>query len=196
MRSHLTHTAVLVHSVDRVAEFFAKKGFRLNAPEVFENEGTREIYIGDLDKDSSKILLVEPHGDGPYRRALHKRGPGLHHLGIDVENLVEYCTMLGRVGWLLHSFSLISATKYQIVYLVRPGVPLMLEVRENGTTQRSPALLHGLTLARLTKHKPMIRAMGLENVRIYLATSGGVVFKTSKGRFSLKEVLARDKRGK
>jgi hypothetical protein len=193
-RAHLTHTAILVHSVDRVAEFFAKKGFHLNPPEVFENEGTREIYVGDFDRESSKVLLVEPHGLGPYQRPLQKRGPGLHHLGIDVENLVEYCTGLGRVGWLLHSYSLLSASKFQTAYLVRPGVSLMLEVRGARAKKYPPSLLLGLRIPQVAKHRAMVKAIGLENASISASSSGSMILETVRGRLSLKDVLASGKR--
>jgi hypothetical protein len=192
MKAHLTHTTVLVYSVDRVAEFFKQKHFHINLPDVFESEGTREIYVGDFNENSSKILLVEPYGEGSYKKALKKRGAGLHHLGLDVDNLVEYCTALGQSGWLLHSHSLLSAPKLKTAYLVRPGVPLILEIREGRQKTYSPSLLKGMSIPVAKQYWAMIEALGVENAKVTPSESKNVVFETQSGQFSLREILASD----
>lgn len=194
MNSYVTHTAILVNSIDSVAKFFLERRFHLNEPETFEGEGTREIYIGDNNQNSSTILLVEPAGEGPYKAALKKRGSGIHHVGVNVENLVEYCTGLGRFGWLLHTHSLKSVPKLQTAYLVRPGVPLMLEVHERSMAARMPSLLTEIGLAGALKYLPMVESIRPENVQITQSKTEEIVFETIGGSFSLKEILAYDRK--
>ncbi len=80
----LNHVALLVPSVVRAAEALRGYGFSIGEVEEWEGELTREIYVGYGAKAS--LLLMEPAGEtGSYRRALEKRGPGLHHLAVDVQ---------------------------------------------------------------------------------------------------------------
>lgn len=195
MKSHLTHVAILVNSIERVARFFAERNFHINSPESFESEGTREIYVGNNNKNSSTILLVEPMGEGPYNKALKKRGAGIHHIGLDVENLADYCVGLGQAaGWLLHTHSLRSIPKLRTAYLIRPSVPLMLEVHERICKERAPSLLTGIRLECDEKFSSMFASIGCGNAQITSASLGGVIFETLNGNFSLQDVLAYDRK--
>lgn len=76
------HVAILVPSVKKAAIYLGQFGFQIGEEEQFDGEGTREIYVESGLGNS--LLLMEPLGHGPYRRAMVKRGPGLHHIAIDV----------------------------------------------------------------------------------------------------------------
>lgn len=39
--------------------------------------------------------------EGAYTRAMKKRGPGLHHIAVDVLNLESFVDDLSGSGWLL-----------------------------------------------------------------------------------------------
>lgn len=77
-----SHVAILVPSVSRAAEYLKKFDFQIGPEEIWDGEGTKEIYI-EREKQNS-LLLMEPIKAGAYQKALEKRGAGLHHLAIDV----------------------------------------------------------------------------------------------------------------
>lgn len=189
MKAYLTHTALLLRSVDEGAAYFEKQGYFINETEVFDGTNTKEIYTGDHSKESSLILLMEPSGDGPYKRALNKRGESLHHLGLDVENLNQYCKELGKAGWLLHAHSLESIPKLQTAYLVRPKVPVMLEVHERVQENLYPSLLSKIVFPELPALAPMLAAISCVNAEIITSSNiGEVEFFTSKSSFKISDI--------
>ena len=119
------HVALLVSSLGRAAARLSALGLEADAVAEFPGEGTREQYFGDLERPG-RVLLLEPLGSGgPYARALHKRGPGLHHLALRVPGLDRYLAALS--GWLLHPHSLTSRAGGTL-WLARPGVSALVEV--------------------------------------------------------------------
>lgn len=81
IQAQLSHIAFLVESAHDSAKKLEQKGFPVGPAESFEGEGTLEIYVGDP-SHTSLLLLMQAEGDGAYKRALQKRGPGLHHIAI------------------------------------------------------------------------------------------------------------------
>ena len=123
-----SHVAILVPSVRKAADYLRQFDFQIGKEENWDGEGTREIYV-EKDKANS-LLLMEPVKPGAYQRALEKRGPGLHHLAIDVLSLESYIESLARSGWLLHPMSVKTMKQSQTAYLARPGFPALIEVQE------------------------------------------------------------------
>jgi hypothetical protein len=96
--------------------------------EEFPGEGTREVYVG-ADGQAARILLLQPLGtEGPYARALAKRGPGLHHLAFHVPCVKAFAAE--RPGWLMLPQSLETYKACKTVWLARPGVGTLVEVHE------------------------------------------------------------------
>lgn len=124
----LGHVALLVPSVRKAADNLRKLDFQIGIEEEFEGEGTREVYIEGNRPNS--LLLMEPLKDGPYKRALQKRGPGIHHIAIDVLNLELYLGSIASSGWLLHPMSIKTIKEAHTAYLARPGFPTLIEVHE------------------------------------------------------------------
>lgn len=129
MTSVLNHVAVLVANIEAVVEkqLFTKE--QLGIIEEFEAEGTRELYVGQK-MDIGKVLFMQAFGEGPYKAALEKRGPGLHHVALDVLNIDDFVKSLAGSGWLLHPKSLAYYKAQKSVYLCRPGIPLLIEVQQ------------------------------------------------------------------
>src|SRR5687767_4675758 len=98
MISSPSHVALLVPSVLKAADHFRQLGFEIGEEEIFAE--TREIYVEGSERNS--LLLMEARETGSYRRALKKRGPGVHHLAIDVLDIQEFLTSISESGWLLH----------------------------------------------------------------------------------------------
>ena len=112
-----SHVAILVPSARKAADFLQKFDFKIEKEEIWDGEGTKEIYI-ERDKSNS-LLLMEPIKAGAYQRALEKRGPGLHHLAINVSNLEDYILSLAGSGWFLHPRSIKTIKQSQTAYLAK-----------------------------------------------------------------------------
>jgi hypothetical protein len=123
-----SHVAILVPSVRKAADHLRQFDFQIGKEEEWDGEGTREIYI-EREKGNS-LLLMEPIKPGAYQRALEKRGPGLHHLAVDVLNIEQFLESLAGSGWLLHPMSVKTMKQSQTAYLARPGFPALIEVQE------------------------------------------------------------------
>jgi methylmalonyl-CoA/ethylmalonyl-CoA epimerase len=100
----IDHVAVCVPDIDaalaRYAEVFGLVGQGREASAELETEAVL-LPIGD-----SNIELISPHGPhGPHgkeggvlSRFLEKRGPGLHHIALSVENLDGALAFLTALG--------------------------------------------------------------------------------------------------
>jgi hypothetical protein len=125
-RFELDHVALLVASIEETLK-------RLGLPadpsaiEEFPAEGTRELYLGD-EGTPGRLLLMQAIGPGPYERALRKRGEGLHHLAVCVDDLTAFTESMSGTGWFLHPQSLRTMKRFKQVWLCRPGVKTLIEV--------------------------------------------------------------------
>ena len=84
-KNDINHIALVLPDVEHTANKLKQYGFQVGQISFFEAEGTKEIYI-ESDKSAS-LLLMQPTKEGPYQKALNKRGPSLHHIAIDVIDL-------------------------------------------------------------------------------------------------------------
>lgn len=132
MRSSVDHVALVVRRLEPVLERL--EGLDAGPIEAFPSEGTREVYLGS---GTARLLLMEPTDtDGPYARALAKRGPGLHHVAVDVADLGAFLAGVG--GWLVVPACLRDLAQTRTAWLARPGVATLLEVRETEPSEGRP----------------------------------------------------------
>lgn len=124
----LSHVALLIPSTDKAAAHLKKFNFNLGKDEIFDGEGTKEVYV-ERERVNS-LLLMQPFKNGAYQRAIEKRGAGLHHLAIDVLNLENYIESISNSGWLLHPKSINTIKHVRTAYLARPGFSALIEVQE------------------------------------------------------------------
>lgn len=159
MISSPSHVAVLVPSVRKAADYLSTLNFEIGEEELFEE--TKEIYVQGSERNS--LLLMEAKETGSYRKALNKRGPGIHHLAIDVLDIDAYLESIAGSGWLLHLNSLHSM-KHRTAYLARPGFPGLIEVQEKKQLMDGPLFVSEIFLNIDKSHAGMIKAVGLEDI--------------------------------
>ena len=137
MNPPLDHVALVCPHLEAALARLASLGVGPTGPiEAFPAEGTREVYLGE---GAARLLLMEPTSpDGPYARALAKRGPGLHHVAVRVPDLDAF--LAGVRGWLLLPASLATIAQSRTAWLARPGVATLVEV------QQAASLPHGAPL--------------------------------------------------
>lgn len=93
----LDHIAVLVENLDDALKFWQDQlGFQL---ERVETISSMDVKIAFLPVGESEIELVQPTTeDSGLAKYLQKRGPGLHHICIEVENISAKLTDLEEKG--------------------------------------------------------------------------------------------------
>lgn len=82
----INHIAVVTDNINNALAFWEKKlGLELDTIETVES---MEVRVGFLPVGESKLELVEPLGsDSGVARFLNKRGPGMHHLCLEVDDI-------------------------------------------------------------------------------------------------------------
>lgn len=155
-----SHVAVLVPSVRKAADYFQQFDFEIGEEETFEE--TREIYIQGGEPNS--LLLMEARDTGSYRRALQKRGPGIHHLAIDVLDIDGFLRSISGSGWLLHLNSLKTMKDMRTAYLARPGFPALIEVQEKKRLMDSPLFIDKVSLKYDASLSSLVKSVGLDRI--------------------------------
>jgi methylmalonyl-CoA/ethylmalonyl-CoA epimerase len=163
MNSCFSHIALLVPSVDKSAQFLNAKGIETNKPEIFESEGTKEIYVGSYDSSSGLLLLLEAISDGPYKKAMAKRGPSLHHIAMDVLDIESFVAHALLVGWKLHPVTQ-ETIKYNTAWLYLKGVPTLIEVHQKKKLSILPNLVSMIDLPIENDQMPLFEQIGLGGV--------------------------------
>lgn len=170
----LSHVAVLVPSAEGAAAVCKASDWELGPVEDFPSEGTREIYVGPSAKKDGLLLLMEAIGAGPYRNALEKRGPGLHHVAVNVASIDDYVASLAGSGWLLHPASLHTLTHRKTVYLARPGLGALIEVQQPGKRGR-PRFISEVFIEGERQHQRLLDALRVPGLRLAGKKGAGLV---------------------
>ncbi|MFO0677391.1 MAG: methylmalonyl-CoA epimerase [Polyangiaceae bacterium] len=92
----IDHVAVCVKDIDEAAAAY-KKAFGLEGTvrEVVASQKTEALLlpIGD-----GNIELISPKGNDGLVKFLEKRGPGLHHIAVEVEGIEAALAFLKGIG--------------------------------------------------------------------------------------------------
>ncbi len=93
----LNHIAVAVHNVENAATFYQDMlGLELRNVELVEEQKTR---VGFLKIGETNIELVEPScEDSPIGKFLTTKGPGIHHLCFEVDDIRQEIEKLTNQG--------------------------------------------------------------------------------------------------
>ncbi len=92
----IDHVAIAVHDIDEaVAKYKEAFGLSVQEREVVASQKTDAalLPIGD-----SNIELISPKGNDGLAKFLEKRGPGLHHIAIEVEGIESALAFLKSIG--------------------------------------------------------------------------------------------------
>jgi methylmalonyl-CoA/ethylmalonyl-CoA epimerase len=92
----IDHVAVCVNDIDAAATKYREVfGLEPREREVVASQKTEAalLPIGE-----SSIELISPRGNDGLVKFLEKRGPGLHHIAVEVEGIEEALTFLKGIG--------------------------------------------------------------------------------------------------
>lgn len=97
MESKIQHLGIAVGSIDQALEFWRDGlGLELKEVEVVEDQGVR---VAMLPIGESRIELLEPTGDEtPVGKFIAKRGAGIHHLCVEVDDVAAKLADLKAKG--------------------------------------------------------------------------------------------------
>ena len=83
----IRHIGIAVDSIKERLPVWESFGLKLNHSEKVESEGvtTAHLKVGNYE-----IELLEPMGkDTPVGKFIDKKGPGIHHLALEVDDIEE-----------------------------------------------------------------------------------------------------------
>jgi methylmalonyl-CoA epimerase len=92
MIKRIAHVGVATQSIAVAGEFYNHLGLEFNSVEVVEDQ---KVKVAILEVGDSAIELIEAtQEDSLIKRFMDKRGPGLHHMTLEVDNLEEQLAFL------------------------------------------------------------------------------------------------------
>ncbi len=93
----IEHIGIATPRIDDALRFWQDAlGLEVRHTEVVEEQGVR---VAMLPVGEPRIELLEPTGDNsPVAKFLQKRGPGLHHIAIEVEGIEGALAALKALG--------------------------------------------------------------------------------------------------
>lgn len=92
----IDHVAVAVRDIDEAkAKYEQAFGLIGKEREVVASQKTEALL---LPIGESNVELIAPRGNEGLEKFLEKRGPGLHHIAIEVEGIEEALTFLKSLG--------------------------------------------------------------------------------------------------
>lgn len=92
----LDHIGVAVQSLEAALPFYQLLGLQVLKSEAVPSE---KVKVAFLNTGECHLELLEPTSpDSPIAKSLEKRGPGIHHLCLKVQNLPELLQSLDAAG--------------------------------------------------------------------------------------------------
>lgn len=92
----LDHIGIAVRSLEQAKKFYESLGLRVAGYDTLPAE---KVRVAMLPLGDTRIELLEPTaGDSPIARFIEKRGEGLHHIAIEVEDLAGHLRRLEVAG--------------------------------------------------------------------------------------------------
>lgn len=94
----LDHIGIAVRSLD-AAKIYETLGLSIEHVETVESQGVKTAFLSVGD---SHLELLEPTGpDSTVAKFIEKRGEGIHHICLRVENIEEHLARLKAAGYRL-----------------------------------------------------------------------------------------------
>ena len=93
----IDHIGIATNGIDEVARFY-RDALQLDVAEV-EEVSDQKVRVAMLPRGESRLELLEPTSDdSPISKFLAKRGPGIHHIAVRVEDINQALDKLKQQG--------------------------------------------------------------------------------------------------
>lgn len=93
----IDHIGIAVESIEQGAKFYKTLGFADPHIEDVPSEKTKTGFL-KLQNKATLELLESMSDDGPIKKFLEKRGPGIHHICLRVKNIEAVLANLKAQG--------------------------------------------------------------------------------------------------
>ena len=115
----IDHLGIAVRDLRQARLFYELLGMRVGPEEVVEREQARTTMI---DAGESRIELLEPlTEESAIGRFLDRRGEGLHHLALHVDDIADVFSEMKAAGMRLVSDELGIGAGGQLYFFVHPS---------------------------------------------------------------------------
>lgn len=128
-RPRLDHIGIAVRSIEG-AGIFRELGLTIEHVEVVETQKVKTAFIPVGD---ATLELLEPvSSDSPIAKFIEKRGEGIHHICLRVENIDEQLALLKAKGYRLVNESAVPGAHGCRVAFLHPsaGQGVLIELSE------------------------------------------------------------------
>ncbi len=114
----IDHLGVAVESIAAARGFYEALGLAVAHEETVEHEGVR---VAMIPMGESRVELLEPLGpETTVGRYLAKRGPGLHHVALHVDDIEATWAALAAKGVTIVSPAIQSGAGGHLYFFVHP----------------------------------------------------------------------------
>lgn len=134
------HIGIVVKSIDATLPFYLNH-FHLRVEKIVEVPEQR-VKVAFIPLGNCKLELLEPlSADSPIAKFLEKRGEGIHHIALSVENIQERLDQLKREGiQLIDETPKIGAAGLPIAFLhPKSSHGVLIELIEQGKKEGEEA---------------------------------------------------------
>ena len=92
MIKKISHVGIATHSIAVLSEFYKALGLEVESTEIVEDQ---KVQVALMQVGESSIELIEAtEADSVVARFLEKRGEGVHHIAIEVDDLQDHLDRL------------------------------------------------------------------------------------------------------
>lgn len=115
----IDHLGIAVESIDAARAFYEALGLHITQQETIPHE---QVRVAMLPIEGSRIELLEPtNHDSAIARFLQKRGPGLHHVALQVDDIAATLASLKARGVRIISEEIQTGAGGHLYFFVHPS---------------------------------------------------------------------------
>ena len=130
MIEKISHIGIAVNSIEEAARLYTDVlGLKVSDIEVVED---RKAKIAMIPVGDSRIELLEPTDpEGAIAKHIERKGEGLHHVALEVNNIEEALETLSKQGIaLLDEKPTIGAGGHKIAFLHPKSTKVLIELTD------------------------------------------------------------------
>lgn len=95
----IDHIGIAVKSIEEAAKLYADLGLAIEGIETVESQ---KVKVAFIPVGQSRIELLEPTApDGPTAQFIEKKGEGIHHIALKVDDVAKALEELAAKGYAL-----------------------------------------------------------------------------------------------
>ncbi|MGB9668612.1 MAG: methylmalonyl-CoA epimerase [Thermosulfidibacteraceae bacterium] len=96
MIKKIDHIGIAVRNIEKAKKLYKLLGLEVSGEEVVEDQ---RVKIAFIQVGETRIELLEPTSDdSPVMKFIEKRGEGIHHIALEVEDLEGTLRLLAESG--------------------------------------------------------------------------------------------------